>query len=226
VGQAYGKASQALWAVPGQVAASIAPPAYVSANVALGNVILNAVGLGGSPKNAQEAQAGATAANAGISENPPGAGISKGQGSGGGTSYAGDQPVHLTRADLADAARWTGAAIFQYGERPDVISVDVALQLPFNPSSNEGKKVLQEKYGVDGFKDVQSFLGAIGYKQDPLNPNRWIAQDPSGASAGGPGSYYTPPTSYGYYFGGGGYGGGSGGYGSSSMGLTNWRIGY
>lgn len=122
----------------------------------------------------------------------------------------------LSQVELADAARYTGQAIFNYGERPNVISTDVALQLPFKPASDMLKAQFQEAFGVDGFDNAQDFLGALGYIYE--GDGKWRRLDP--VSVTGKAGSYT--SSYGRR----GGGGSGGGYARSSSGngMTNWRI--
>ena len=123
----------------------------------------------------------------------------------------------LNRAQLAEAARLTGDAMFTYGKLPSVISSDVANQLPYKPKSDLFKNVMQDAFGVDGFETSDEFLTKLGYYE--YEKGKWEIQDPVTVTGYGAG----------YYQGGGISGGGGGG--SASRGyaaggaLVNWRIG-
>jgi len=98
------------------------------------------------------------------------------------------------------------------------MSIDVAMQLPFNPKSPELKAAFQNAFGVEGFDNAQDMLVALGYQEEA--PGKWRRMDPvtnAGLGAGRYGGYagYYPAYSYGS--------GGGGGY--SSNGLVSWRIG-
>ena len=71
----------------------------------------------------------------------------------------------LNKQQLAEAARYTGDAMFTYGKLPSVISSDVADQLPYNPKSAQFKSVMQDAFGVDGFESSGEFLTKLGYHE-------------------------------------------------------------
>ena len=128
-------------------------------------------------------------------------------------------PKTLNRQQLAEAARLTGEAMFVYGKMPDVISTDVARELPFKPSSDQFKNLFQEAWGVEGFDTAEEWLTRLGYQE--YEPGKWEILDPIAVTGYGDGVYQ-----------GGGMrsrGGSSASRGSgyaSGGSLVNWRIGF
>ena len=133
------------------------------------------------------------------------------------------------QGQFADAARYTGQAIFNYGQRPDRITTRLASELPWRSA---------------GFASPEDFLANIGYRPDPSNPGVWDKYDvgaPAVTSGYGDSGGGGDQPSYdyggggwgdwgdsGYYRGGRGYGdggSGGGGGGGSRGGLIQWRIG-
>src|SRR3990167_2489658 len=114
---------------------------------------------------------------------------------------------NLSTTPLYRGAQLTGEAIFNYGARPDAISIDVARLLPFRPTSDQYKAAFLQAFGVEGFNSADDFLWALGYRPDPDNPGRWIAYDPISVGVG-PGN-----------------GAGRGGGGGGGIGRIGGRIG-
>ena len=105
---------------------------------------------------------------------------------------------------IADSARLTGQAIFNYGQIPNVISTTVANQLP---------------YTYYGYSSADQFLKDLGYYEQ--SPGQWIQGEAGvGTTAGGG---LSGTSSYRYATSGGGY---TGRYAGASTGLMNWRIGF
>lgn len=116
---------------------------------------------------------------------------------------------------IADAARYTGLAIYEYGKTgnrnqlPNRINARVAAELPFRGA---------------GFTSTEEFMMALGYRVDA--DGNWTRYDPQVVT-----SYrtqtYVPPAGGGHGGGGGGYARGPAavqqGYGPGGM-LVNWRI--
>ena len=105
---------------------------------------------------------------------------------------------------IADSARLTGQAIFNYGKIPNVISTAVANQLP---------------YTYYGYSSADQFLKDLGYYEQ--SPGQWIQGEAGAGTTTGGGSSGT--SSYRYATSGGGY---TGRYTGSYYGLMNWRIGF
>ena len=127
----------------------------------------------------------------------------------------------LNQQQLAEAARLTGEAMFVYGQMPDVISIDVARELPFNPTSELFQDIMQESFGVPGFETADEWLTQLGYVE--YAPGKWEIQDPVTVTGYGDGAYQ-----------GGGISPSRGAGPSASRGagystggsLVNWRIGF
>jgi len=127
----------------------------------------------------------------------------------------------LNQQQLAYAASLTGTAMFVYGQLPDVISTQVAAELPFNPTSGLFQNVMQEAFGVDGFDTPDEWLTALGYYE--YAPGQWEILDPVTVTGYGDG-----------YYQGGGVSPSSGPGSSAARGsgysqggsLVNWRIGF
>jgi len=128
------------------------------------------------------------------------------------------------RGQIADAARYVGQAIFNYGQWPTDLTIGVAQELPWR---------------YQGFNSAEEWLAYTGYKSDPSRPGVYNRYDPTTVTVTGDGGGYSDSApSYDYGGGGGwgdygdygGYGGGRG-YGSgggssaSRLGLIQWRIG-
>ena len=127
----------------------------------------------------------------------------------------------LNKAQLAEAARLTGDAMFTYGKLPSVISSDVANQLPYNPSSDLFKNVMQDAFGVDGFETSDEFLTKLGYYE--YEEGKWEILDPVTVTGYGDGSYQGGGVSSSR---GGGYSPARGSGYSTGGSLVNWRIGF
>ena len=125
----------------------------------------------------------------------------------------------LDKGQLAEAARLTGEAMFTYGQLPSVISSDVANQLPYKPTSDLFKSVMQDAFGVDGFETSDEFLTKLGYYE--YEKGKWEILDPITVTGYGDGVYQSGGTSSSR---GGGYSP-SRGY-STGGSLVNWRIGF
>ena len=106
---------------------------------------------------------------------------------------------------VASAARLTGAAIFNYGQIPNVISATVANQLP---------------YTHYGYASADAFLEDLGYFEQA--PGQWIQGEGGGTTGAGSGTTQSGTFSYQQALTGGGY---AGRYSGASTGLINWRIG-
>jgi hypothetical protein len=125
---------------------------------------------------------------------------------------------NLTRSDLATAARLSGQAIFQFGERPNVMSTDVALQFPLEAKSTQLQNAYMDFFGTTKLDNVEQMMTGLGYQYE--GNGKWKRLDPitfSGTSG-----------RYGRYGSRRGYGIRSGGSPSarvSTNGLVNWRIG-
>lgn len=124
----------------------------------------------------------------------------------------------MTQAELANAARYTGLAVYEFGKTgnrnqlPNRISTRLASELPFRGA---------------GFETVEDFLRALGYADNGdgtwnrLDPVRARGRRVSGFSGGG------TTRGPGRGGGGGGGGGGRGGFESGPSGgpLVMWRVG-
>ena len=128
----------------------------------------------------------------------------------------------LNSQQLAEAARLTGDAMFTYGQLPDVISIDVARELPYNPTSELFQQVMMDSFGVPGFDTADEFLAQLGYQE--YEDGKWEILDPITVTGYGDAVYQgggISPSS------GAGTSAARGGQGYRQGGsLINWRIGF